>query len=392
MRILHVCTSIDPATGGPANVLARLTRVQAEMLNHDITILTADAPDCVPGVVNPLRELGIDVRQGGPGGGPFCKGPTVASQLQDLIASRDFDVVHCHGIWQHASHCAIATAHKHKVPVIVRTCGMLDPWSLRQGHLKKQAFLALRGRRDLNHASALHFTTETERRLVVPLKLKPRTFTIPNGIDWDEFETLPEPGRFRATHRIPEAAPLITFLSRLHAKKGLDLLVPALAKLNNVTTHLALVGPGDDAYVSELREKVDALGLTDRVIFAGMLSGAARLEPLIDADVFCLPSYQENFGVVVIEAAATGTPVVISDQVNICDDVADAEVGLVVPCEVDALASALQSLVLDDPDTRRRMAENCRPWVERTFKWTRIAEQVDEMYNAVISSSHLPTS
>lgn len=388
MRILHVLTSIDPSTGGPANVLARLARVQSGR-GHSVCVLTADDPASVQPVTSELRAAGVEHRACGPMRGPFAAGRATRREIEGMLGA-GVDVVHIHGLWQHAPHTAAAAARAAGAPYIMRPCGMLDPWTLRQGRLKKRLFLALVARRHLNRAAALHYTTDTERRLVEPLHLRPRAFVIPNGLDWAEFEALPARGAFRAAHGIGQR-PLIVFLSRVHHKKGLSLLLPAFAALRDASVMLAIVGPGDAGYVEQLRAQAASLGVGERVIFPGMIAGRARLEALRDADLFCLPSYQENFGVSVIEALGVGTPVLISDQVNICSEVAAAEVGEVVPCEVEPLAQRMAAM-LADRGRLAEMAARARPWVERTFRWDAIAAQIDAMYEQVVRGRGSPSA
>ncbi len=380
MRVLHVLTSIDPSTGGPANVLSRLARVQAQR-GHVVRVITADDPATIGAVTEQMRLAGVEHRGCGPMHGPLGRGPATRREMEAALRA-GVDIAHVHGVWQHTPHAGAAAARAAGVPYIMRPCGMLDPWSLRQGRLKKRIFLALVARRHLNRAAALHYTTETERRLAEPLGLRSPTFVIPNGLDWDEFEPLPPRGAFRAAHGIGERT-LIVFLSRVHHKKGLGLLLPALARLPDAGVMLAVVGPGEARYITELRAQAAALGVGDRVIFPGMIVGRARLEALRDADLFCLPSYQENFGVSVIEALGVGTPVLISDQVNICAEVAAAEVGEVVPCEVEPLARRLATMLADRPRLAE-MAARARPWVERTFRWDAIAARIDAMYEQVV--------
>ncbi len=378
MRVLHVCTSIDPSTGGPANVLARLARVQAEQGGHDVQVITADEPAAVQSLTGHLGGATLDAA--GPMRGPFAKGAHTAERVEARLAA-GIDVVHIHGLWQHAPHCAAAKARKAGVPYIFRPCGMLDPWSLNQGRLKKKVFLALVGKRDLNRAAALHYTTATEKQLVAPMRLTPRAYVIPNGLDWGEFETLPDRGVFRARYGIGDRT-LVVFLSRVHHKKGLDLLLPAFSRVPDRMAMLAIVGPGETSYVEQLRCEAARLGIGDRVVITGMLSGLSRLEALRDADLFCLPSYQENFGVSVIEALGVGTPVLISDQVNIHREVAAAGVGEVVPCHVEPLALRLTAL-LADRARMDQMAAAARPWVVQTFRWDAIAAEIDSMYAQV---------
>lgn len=381
MRIVHLTNSIDPVSGGPANVLARLAPVQVQR-GHEVVIITADDPETVPDVTELLSAAGVRVISKGPGKGPICRAPDAIGSLASEL-DRGTEVMHGHGLWQHLVHWGASVCRSRSVPYIIRPCGMLDPWSLAQGRLKKRLFLFLKAKRDLERAAALHFTTETERRLVEPLGLRTPSFVIPNGLDWSEFEVLPASGMFRAAHGLGER-PLVVYLSRLHHKKGLDLLLPAFAAGAPSDAVLALVGPGEESYVAGLRREAEQLGIGDRLIFTGMIKGAKRIEALADADLFTLPSYQENFGVAVIEAAGAGTPVLISDQVNICDEVREAGVGSVVPCEQQALAASLGAM-LGDRDQLRVMGERARVWARDHFAWSSIADQVDAMYGSVVT-------
>lgn len=380
MRILHLCTSIDPTTGGPANVLARLAPAQVAR-NHLVSIVTADPLSSVADVAGSLTRAGVSLHVGGPASGPFSKGPQVDALIRAAL-DRGEDLVHIHGLWQHTPHHGARLCRSRRIPYVFRPCGMLDPWSLRQGALRKKAFLLLGGRRDLNRAAALHFTSAAERDLASPLRLAPVPHVIPNGIDWEEFASLPTAGAFRSRFGIGDR-PLVTFFSRLHHKKGLDILLPAFASLEETTAFLALVGPGDAAYVAELKKRAVALGVVDRVIFVGMLKGRDRLEPLVDADLFCLPSYQENFGVAVIEALACGTPALISDQVNICSEVVAAGAGRSVPCQMEAVGEALHAMLADRP-ALKKMGAAARQWVSTTFPWPAIARRIDEMYESCL--------
>ncbi|MBL1218292.1 MAG: glycosyltransferase [Planctomycetes bacterium] len=386
MHVVHVCASLDPATGGPANVLARMAAEQARR-GHTVHVVTADPADLTDTQIDMLKAAGVTCSFTGTpadnaGSSPIPAGKT----LSELLNDPQTDLAHCHGIWQPLMHQAMGLARTLGKPYIVRPAGMLDPWSLRQKRLKKAVFLALRGKRDFNNAAALHFTTDTEKRLVEPLRLKPRPFVIPNGIDWDEFENLPAPGSFRAQWHIDDA-PLIVFLSRLHYKKGLDLLLPAFAEACGSTdARLALIGPGEEAYVATLKTSTQKLGIAERVIFPGMIKGADRIAALADADLFALPSYQENFGVAVVEALAAGTPVLISDQVNLHHEISQARVGSVCPCKVEPLTRLLKE-AMSDREKLAEMGRNGRDWVKRTFQWAIIVDSIDEMYRSITEAT-----
>ena len=382
LRILHLINSIDPTTGGPANVLLRLATIQARH-DHNVTIITSDEPATIESESRTLQDAGVRLITCGPARGPLRSSPRHVPAVRDAI-ERGIDIAHLHGLWQHLVHWGASALRAADVPHIIRPCGMLDPWTLRQGRWKKRAMLAIKARADLNAADALHFTTQTEMDLTRPLRLRAPGFVLPNGIEWSEFDPLPQPGIFRESLGIDPSTPLVLFLSRLHHKKGIDLLLPAFAEGAPSNARLVLVGPGDPETIARVDADAQRLRIADRVIRTGMLRGADRIAAFADADLFCLPSYQENFGVVVVEAGAAGTPVLISDQVNIHQQIADAGCGRVVPCEVKPLGEALR-VMLADPEALRAMGARAREHHRHHFSWERIADQLTTQYQRLLA-------
>jgi glycosyltransferase involved in cell wall biosynthesis len=205
------------------------------------------------------------------------------------------------------------------------------------------------------------------------------------GIDPRLFAQLPPAGWLR--RRAPHLAGRISilFLSRLDSKKGLDILLPAFAILNTrVPSALVLAGDGDAAFVASLREQASYLGLNDSIVWAGFLAAEEKMAALADADLFVLSSYSENFGNAVVEAMACGLPVVISDQVGIHREVAAAGAGLVIPCQVEALAQALSTLSVN-PALRQAMGEHGRRLARERFASVAVTEQLFELYATVIN-------
>ncbi|MGP1346949.1 MAG: glycosyltransferase [Phycisphaerales bacterium] len=383
LRILHLINSIDPTTGGPANVLLRLATIQARR-GHTVTIITSDDPGDIESEMRSLETAGVRLITCGPARGPLRSSPRHVPAVRDAIA-RGIDIAHLHGLWQHLVHWGASTLRASSVPHIIRPCGMLDPWTLRQGRWKKRAMLAFKARADLNAANALHFTTQTEMDLTRPLRLRAPGFVLPNGIEWSEFDSLPPPGAFRRSLSLDPDTPLVLFLSRLHHKKGIDLLLPAFAAGAPSNARLVLVGPGDPETIARVDADAQRLGIAGRVIRTGMLRGADRIAAFADADLFCLPSYQENFGVVVVEAGAAGTPVLISDQVNIHQQISDAGCGRVVSCEVKPLSETLRDM-LADPDALKAMGARAREHHRHHFAWDRIADQLTAHYHRLLAS------
>jgi glycosyltransferase involved in cell wall biosynthesis len=207
------------------------------------------------------------------------------------------------------------------------------------------------------------------------------------GLDFSAYQTLPPPGAFR--ERFPETGgkEIILFLGRINFKKGLDLLVQALARVvrKRRDLHLVVAGPDDDGWGVRVKGWLQQEGIADCATFTGMLLGEEKLAALRDARLFVLPSYSENFGIAVIEAMACGLPVVISDQVNIWREVEAAGAGLVTPCAVDPLAAALERLVAE-ADTAADMGRRGKELVARRFQWDSIALDLQAVYSGIIAN------
>lgn len=382
MRVLHVVPSIDPRYGGPVVALLGLSEAQVS-LGIQATVLYTQEADADTSVSEMLGERGVRIRMGGEPASPFVPNPALVKSVHEEVASAD--VIHIHGVWEDIQHRAAQAARKAGKPYIIRPCGMLDPWSLSQGRMKKRLYMQWRLRNNLRHAAALHFTTDSERDLTSPLKLMTPSIVEPNGVDLAEFQTLPAAGIFRNEHLVLQDKRIVLFLSRLHPKKGLDLLLPAMAgQARDVA--LVIAGPDSDGYRAELERLVVQYKIQDRVLFAGMLKGKQRLAAFRDADVFVLPSYQENFGNVVVESLAAGTPVIVSDQVGLHNEVSAGQVGEVVPLRVDALTDTLQRW-LGDAEARQSAANRARPFVWERYDWRKIALRWEEHYNLLVSSN-----
>jgi glycosyltransferase involved in cell wall biosynthesis len=376
MRVLHVISGIDPRLGGTAAVVSGLAAAQRDV-GLEVAVATHYSPADDRAAAEHLRARGIAVTEIGPVAGRRGRHPDMSGTIRALVS--ESHVVHIHGLWEEIEHHAASAAQTANVPYVIAPHGMLDPWSLRQGRWKKWLYMRLRLRRHLNRAAALHFTSVEERERTAALRLRPRAIVEPNGIDLREFDALPPAGTARQRHDVPPGLAFL-FLGRLHPKKGLDLLIPAFARAALPEASLVIAGPADSgAYQAELARLVMRHGIESRCILTGMLHGVDRLALLADADLLVLPSRQENFGIVVAEALACGTPVLVSDQVNIHRDVRDAGVGAVFPLEVDAIARELKRWGTDG-SLRRSAARRAAAFARARYDWAAIACRWIEHY------------
>lgn len=295
----------------------------------------------------------------------------------------EFDLVHIHALFSYAALPASLMARRAGVPYIVRPLGTLNHWGIenRRPWLKKLSFRLIESR-ILKCAAAIHFTSGLERSEAAGLVTHGRSEVIPNPLDASP-DSWPA-GAFSARFPQLEGRRIILFLSRLDEKKGLGLLLTAFARVQQQRpdTVLVLAGSGRPDFVGALRDRAAALGISSSVLWAGFLSGEQKWAALADADIFVLPSYSENFGNAVVEAMAAGLPVVVSDQVGIHAEIAEAHAGAVVPCSADRLAWQLLEF-LADAGLRSSMGQNGRRLSASRYSPDAVGARMLHLYNEI---------
>jgi glycosyltransferase involved in cell wall biosynthesis len=296
--------TLDVRTGGVARAVILLSEALAQA-GHEVEIVTLDARQSSPtGATSlPVHALGT----GGPG---YGYAPDVLPWLRSNRARFDCAIVN--GMWQYPGLATWRAFAGTSTPYYVFPHGMLDPWFKRTyplKHLKKWLYWPWGEYRVLRDARAVIFTSE-EERLEARQSFwlyRCRERIAPLGMEAPPVASAEE---FFA--RWPELrdARIVLFLGRLHPKKGCDMLIEAFARTapNDQRTVLVMAGPDQEGWASELRDRAAKLGIADRVTFTGMLEGSMKWSALHAADVFVLPSHQENFGLSVAEALACRVP------------------------------------------------------------------------------------
>lgn len=389
MRVLHVIDGLDPRLGGVAAVVPRLAAAQAR-LGATVTVLSRHEPEAAERIAQATAQIpGLELVTVRNSARPETRLGAFYSRVDpaEHASIADADAVHLHGLWSGITRRCAQAARRLGVPYLIAPHGMLDPWSLAQSKWKKRAALALGWRALLRRAAAVHALTDTERRWALRLCPGVPAEVIPNGVFPQELEPMPAPGEFRQQR--PELAdgPLILFLSRLHHKKGLDLLLAAFATVaaEHPSARLVIAGP-DGGALAKARHDASSLGLTDRALFVGPLYGRQKLAALADAAVFCLPSRQEGFSVAITEALAVGVPVVATHACNY-PEVEQAGAGLLTDLEPSQIARALLRVLGSAQDAAAMRAAGKRLVAER-FTWPVIARRSLDAYGRAVARSH----
>jgi glycosyltransferase involved in cell wall biosynthesis len=245
-------------------------------------------------------------------------------------------------------------------------------------------YMATIGRPLFRDAAAVLFDTPEEGQLASYEPRRPE-WTVPTGLVREEFDHLPPRGTFRSAFPAI-TGPFLLFVGRLSAQKGLDLLLAAFERLRaeRPDLQLVLMGPDFRGYEAEARQIAANLGVADRVLFAGILSHQLKLAAFVDAELFVLPSYAENFGTVIMEALACGLPVVISDGVNTHQELRSAGIATVVHRTVESVAAGIDS-ALADATMRTRIAVDGPAFVHTHYTWDAIVPKVIAAYQEVIA-------
>lgn len=334
MRVLRIIPTVDPAYGGP---LHGLNTISAEMAQQGWTneVVTLDPPNAPWLAQNPVPATGV---------GPGISSVGYTQQLGQWIIhnAHRFDAAVIHGVWHWASVGGGRGCRRAGLPYVLYTHGMLDPYFRQVKPLKhwiKQAFWVAQGP-VLHHAHRVLFTARQEAEAARGGFMGP-TYkeavvsygaSAPPTSDLDEFKCA-----FRQILKLENDQRYLLFLGRIHPKKGIDLLIKAFGRVaNDPDLHLVIAGPDPDNMISVLRGLAEKTGIGRRVHFPGPLSGNEKWAALEGAEALTLITHQENFGVVLAEALACGTPVITTRRTNIhaelaltgaaiiCDDTAES--------------------------------------------------------------------
>jgi glycosyltransferase involved in cell wall biosynthesis len=392
MRIVSVTETYAPFLefGGPPVKVRAIAQGLAEHENQ-VAVLTADW-----GFRERLGAKGMSGVDHGPFGWSQVENGVTAIYLPSWLRYRsltwnpavkrfcrarlrDFDVAHIYGLYDLLGPAVADACVKMKIPYVLEPIGMFVP-IVRNLRLKR-IYHALFGRRLFEGASAIVATSEQElEELVGGGVAREKIVLRRNGVEIPT--SWPAPGTFRQKLGITKEARVILFLGRLSEKKSPGMLLEAFASLSKAAEgnnfHLVFAGPDESGMQSRLTQTAAQLGVSARVHFTGAIFGVEKWAAYRDADVFVLPSQNENFGNTAAESVAAGTPVVVTEQCGIAPLLADVA-GRVVPHEAGALAQAIRALI-DDPEVHARFVAGCKTVTAR-LGWEEPVREMEALYN-----------
>ncbi len=380
LRLLNVTASIDPAAGGVSEAILRVSKAVLA-LGHEIEIVSVDDPKS-----DWKESLGLPIHMTGPPRGPLEASPDFSKWMMQNCGR--FDAIISHGLWRDNSRMTRRAAQAAKRPYFVFPHGMLDPWFKRyypMKHIKKSVFWWLTEHAVLRDARAVLFTCE-EEKLLARESFKPYDVTervVPLGTGNPPQNIAQQSETFFKSFPHLRGKRVILFLGRLHEKKGCDLLLHAFLQLLEskprevwADLHLMIAGPCVQAeYLHALQAvatRCEAFS-PGSVSFPGMLSGDLKWGAIRQAEVFVLPSHQENFGIAVVEAMACGVPVLITRPVNIWREIEASGAGLVDEDTAEGCARLLERWLTLTEEEKIEMATKAIRSFQNDFEITQTA-------------------
>jgi glycosyltransferase involved in cell wall biosynthesis len=379
MRVLHIVWSLDRSQGGVPAAVKGLCNHLVECCDVDIVTATQSGENyALDSRIRLLRKKcrvvpGLRVS--------FVPGFTRA--LKQWLAQHPPDLMHVHGLWMPQLHVAFQQAAKQNIPCVLSPHGMLKQWALHHHAWKKNIALRLYQQWDLKQAKCLHATAQPEADQFRHFGIRQPIALVPLGLD------LPSPVFSSTKPLIAKDGRNILFLSRLHPSKGVFDLVGAWARVRQPGWRVVVAGPDEDGNLAEVKRRIGVQGMEQDFVFTGPVFGKEKENVYAQADLFVLPSYSENFGLVVLEAMAHGVSV-ITTRATPWRELETCQCGWWIDVGVDALTETLRSAIHCSDAQRQGMGQRGRELVQTKYQWPVVARQMTNIYTWILQGGLPP--
>lgn len=373
MKIVNVINDLSQGAGGLSQVVPKLCSAIAD-LNINVSVVSFG--ESLSGAAIDSLAHGVVIHN---------KNFAYLNYVKYLFGSlpgfvSEFDVVHSHGIWLPCNWAAAFSAKRNRMPFIVTTHGMLEPWALNHRAWGKKIVWWAIEKKNIESAAVLHATAVQEADNLRKLGLKNPIAVIPNGVDLPLLKARPD------TSDTPRT---VLFLSRIHPIKGLLNLVEAWRRLRPKGWQLVVAGPGEDGHEALVKAAVKKTGLADQFVFTGPVFGEAKQELFQRADLFVLPTFSENFGLVIAEALVGRIPVITTKGAPWRELVTNT-CGWWVDIGAEPLVEALREAMSLTDAERRKMGLRGRKLMEERYSWPTVAKDMSAVYKWMLGGGTPP--
>ncbi len=391
LRVIHTIASLRKSAGGPTRTVTSLCRelgrlgVEVDLLSQGETGSVDEAnlippAEWVTTTLAPARRLPVI---------ELLWHPNFRAMLREPCGKRKSLLIHDHGLWLPSNHVAASVARQFGLPLIISPRGMLEPWALNHRVWKKRMAWRLYQQQDLRSAYVLHATSDQEADNLRRLGLRQPIALIPNGVELPEMGEAPEAFRpVLSAEDVSSDSRIALFLSRIHPKKGLLELVDAWSIVRPAGWRMVIAGPDEGKHRAEVEARLQAKDLIKHFEFVGAVDDQEKTALYRNADLFVLPTFSENFGVVVAEALAHGLPVITTKGAPWAD-LETYRCGWWIDIGVDSLVNALRQAMSLTYEERREMGERGKTYVQR-YAWDSIAQRTVGVYRWLIGKGQKP--
>jgi len=362
MKVIHFIHSIDKTAGGTASYMQLISN---ELKKHiDLKIVTGISKNSVAIDKKIIRFFDLSL----------LRWYTLKKEFSDFLKSEKPNIVHINGIWNPQNWLFQQEAKKLGITVILSPHGMLEPYIIQRHHYKKKLALALYQQRAIKTADFIHATATEELQNIRSLGYTQSATIIPNGIDISEIHFKSE--------NLYKPIKNILFLSRVHPKKGIELLIEAISQLQNKDIHVTIAGEGDTTYIEMLKWQAVKQNVAEQFHFIGAVYGNEKWDLYRNADLFVLPTYSENFGIVIAEALATGIPV-ITTKGTPWQELETEHCGWWIDLNVENIINAIKRAIDKSPTELYEMGLQGRKLIEKNYDIKTIVQQFQEFYSSI---------
>ena len=370
MKILTFISSLDINAGGPSRSVPILVKGLAE-LGMDVTLMTIYS-----------ENMNVHALEGTTAKLKLLEPSFSRSEIAQYLKDEKFHLIQIQSMWDLPYHKVMVEARRLGIPYIVTPRGMLEPWSLLQKKWKKKLAWWLYQRNDVQKSVCVFTTAKMEAEHVSNLGITTYKAVIPNGIETDSYP---------CKTSIDVVKKQLLFLSRVHVKKGIEILFDAWKRIHSefAEWQLLVVGNGEAEYIQSLENKVECLGLKDSIKILPPVFGNDKIRLYQESALFCLPSFSENFGMVIAEAMSRGTPVITTTNCP-WDILNETNTGWCVDLSVDNLEYALREALSMNPTELYDMGQKASKLIRDNFDYRSVARKTLCLYEWLLGGGNKP--
>lgn len=369
MKVCVVISSIDKELGGPSRSVPILAKGLDE-IGISTTLLTRESDNMN---LHILKDSNVEII--------IIPKNKIEYSIERVIQYGNFDILHLHSLWDPFLHKAARIARKYNIPYIMTPRGTLEPWCLEQKKLKKKLALLLYQKKDLQKAICEQATSIMEAINIRNLGIKPPIAIIPNGIIFSGYECRDDSFKNKVKKQI-------VFISRIHKKKGIEILIEAWKTIHikYCDWKIIIAGNGDPNYIKLLQKLICNLNLQNTISIIPPVYGEDKKNLYQTSSIFILPTYSENFGMVIAEAMSCGVPVITTNGTP-WQELNSLGLGWCVDLSVQNIATTLSEAIELGQDKLFSMGQKANLYVNEHYDYIKVAEKTAFLYKRLLSKS-----